>query len=111
MTTATGFDCQPLPDGNVLIEFFGDDGKTVNEQVVTPDLIWQMPLVTALTQVALMKGPEVTTARKRHGIGKERANATTTTASPNIPKKARKVPLAYSLPVLQEIVSDTQERR
>ena len=25
---ATGFDFEPLPDGNVLIELFGDDGVT-----------------------------------------------------------------------------------
>jgi hypothetical protein len=30
MIVATGFDFQPLPDGNVLIEFFGDDGKAFN---------------------------------------------------------------------------------
>ena len=40
---ATGFDLGLLPDGDVLIEFFGDDGKTVNTQVVSPDLIKKMP--------------------------------------------------------------------
>jgi hypothetical protein len=35
---ATGFDFEPLPDGNVLIEFFGDDGNTINAQVVTAEL-------------------------------------------------------------------------
>jgi hypothetical protein len=42
---AAGFDLGLLPDGNVLIEFFGDDGKTVNTQVVSPDLIKKMPTV------------------------------------------------------------------
>jgi hypothetical protein len=42
---ATGFDLGILPDGNVLIEFFGDDGKTVNTQVVSPDLFKKMPTV------------------------------------------------------------------
>jgi hypothetical protein len=59
MIIATGFDFQPLPDGTVLIEFFGDDGTTLTEQIVTAEVIRQMPLVAALTDVALSKGPEV----------------------------------------------------
>jgi hypothetical protein len=31
MAVATGFDFEPLPDGNVLIEFFGDDDLTCNK--------------------------------------------------------------------------------
>jgi hypothetical protein len=56
---ATGFNFEPLPDGNVLVEFFGDDGKTFNTQVVTPGVIKNMPLVALLTEIALTKGPEV----------------------------------------------------
>ena len=41
---ATGFDFEPLPDGNVLIEFYGDDGKTFNKQVITPDVLKDMAL-------------------------------------------------------------------
>jgi hypothetical protein len=59
MATATGFDFQPLNDGNVLIEFFGDDGKTFNTQVVTADVIRNMAIVSVLTDVALRKGPKV----------------------------------------------------
>jgi len=59
MTIATGFDFQPLPDGNILIEFYGDDGKTSNTQIVTPKVIHSMPLVAVLTKIALEKGPEV----------------------------------------------------
>lgn len=59
MQIATGFDCQPLPDGNVLIEFFEDDGETCNRQVVTPDVVRSMPLVATLTEVAISKGLEV----------------------------------------------------
>lgn len=55
---ATGFDCEPLPDGNVLIEFFGDDGKTFNTQVVTRDLIQNMPVIATLTEVAIERGPD-----------------------------------------------------
>ena len=56
---ATGFDFQPLDDGNVLIEFFGDDGKTFNAQVVTPDVMKNMAMASVLTDVALRKGSKV----------------------------------------------------
>lgn len=59
MSIATGFDFQPLDDGNVLIEFFGDDGKTFNTQVVTADVMKNMAMVSVLTDVALRKGPQV----------------------------------------------------
>ena len=52
MPIATGFDFEPQNDGNVLIEFFGDDGVTFNKQVVTPDVIRNIPLVAALTDTA-----------------------------------------------------------
>lgn len=58
MNTATGFDFEPLPDGNVLIEFFGDNGKTTNRQVVTAEVIRRMPVVAGLLDVALRRGPE-----------------------------------------------------
>jgi hypothetical protein len=48
-----------LPDGNVLIEFFGGDGKTCNKQVVTGYVLRSIPLVAILTEVALQKGPDV----------------------------------------------------
>ena len=59
MAIATSFDFQPLDDGNVLIEFFGDDGKTFNTQVVTADVMKNMAMVSVLTDVALTKGPKV----------------------------------------------------
>ncbi len=62
VTVATGFDFEPRPDGNVLIEFFGDDGRTFNNQIVTPTVMRSMGLVSALTDVALKKGPEVAKA-------------------------------------------------
>ena len=55
---ATGFDFEPLPDGNVLIEFFGDDGKTFNVQVVTASVVESMPLVASVTGVAMREGVE-----------------------------------------------------
>ena len=62
MPVATGFDFEPLPDGTVLVEFFGDDGHTFNEQVVTLDVMRSMGLVSALTDVAIKKGPQVAKA-------------------------------------------------
>ena len=60
MPIASGFTFAPLPDGNVLIEFFGDDGKTtINKQIVTAEVIRRMPLVAALLDVAVRKRPEV----------------------------------------------------
>jgi hypothetical protein len=41
------------------IEFFGDDGKTFNSQVVTADVVRSIPLVAILTDVAIRKGPAV----------------------------------------------------
>ena len=62
MAVATGFDFEPLPDGTVRVEFFGDDGRALNKQVVTPDVMRSMGLVSALTDVAMKKGPEVAKA-------------------------------------------------
>ena len=56
---ATGFDMEPLPNGNVLIEFFGDDGKTSNTQEVARSVVRHLPLVAFITEVALSKGPKV----------------------------------------------------
>lgn len=58
MHIASGFDFEPLSDGNVLIEFIGDDGTTVNTQIVTAEVIRQIPLVAALLDVAMRLGPE-----------------------------------------------------
>ena len=55
---ATGFDLEPLANGNVLIEFYGDDGTTFNTQVVTRDVIEGMPAVVALTLLYIDQGPE-----------------------------------------------------
>ena len=62
MKTATGFDFEPLANGHVLIEFFGDDGDTLNTQEVTAEVIRHMPLISALTDAALLKGPGVAQA-------------------------------------------------
>jgi hypothetical protein len=59
MRAASGFDFEPLPDGNVLIEFFGDDGRTINQQIVTGEVVRRMPLVAALLDVAMRMGLDV----------------------------------------------------
>ena len=56
MKTATGFDLEPLPDGTVLIEFFGDDGKTINKQLARASVVNSMPVVATLTGVAMRDG-------------------------------------------------------
>jgi hypothetical protein len=55
---ATGFDLEPLPDGNVLIEFFGDDGKTFNTQLVTREVVENMGTVADLTLLYMDQGTE-----------------------------------------------------
>jgi hypothetical protein len=55
---ATGFDLEPLPDGNILIDFYGDDGITFNTQVVTREVIENLPAVVGLTLVCMDQGPE-----------------------------------------------------
>jgi hypothetical protein len=58
MNIATGFDLEPQGDGNVLIEFFGDDGKTFNTQIVTPSVVENMPFLASLIGIALREGPD-----------------------------------------------------
>ena len=53
---AIGFTFQPLPSGNVLIEFVGDDGKTISTQVVTAEVVRRIPMVAVLTDIALKQG-------------------------------------------------------
>ncbi len=55
---ATGFDLELLATGNVLIEFYGDDGRTVNTQVVTREVVQNMPAVASLMLVYMDQGPE-----------------------------------------------------
>ena len=55
---ATGFDMEPLSNGNILIEFFGDDGVTFNKQVITREVLERMPAVVALTLVYMDQGAE-----------------------------------------------------
>jgi hypothetical protein len=52
----TGFDLEPLANDTVLIEFFGDDGKTFNTQIVTREVVEGMPAVIGLTLVCMDQG-------------------------------------------------------
>jgi hypothetical protein len=54
--TATGFDFEPLPNGDVLIEFFGDDGVTLNTQVITKECLAKMPVVAHALFLAIEEG-------------------------------------------------------
>ena len=55
---ATDFDMEPLANGNILIEFVGDDGITFNVQVVTREVLESIPAIVALTLVCMDQGPE-----------------------------------------------------
>jgi len=54
--TATGFDFEPLPTGDVLIQFFGDDGKTINTQVITRECLARFPVVAHALFLAVEEG-------------------------------------------------------
>jgi hypothetical protein len=56
---ATGFDFEPLESGDVLIEFFGDDGVTINTQVITKECLSRMPVVAQALYLAVEQGKEV----------------------------------------------------
>ena len=55
---ATGVDFQPLPDGYILVEFQADDGQTLNEQVITDDVLKSIPVLAFLTEIAMREGAE-----------------------------------------------------
>jgi hypothetical protein len=42
---ATGFDFEPLPNGGVFIEFFGDDGVPFNTQIISKECLIRIPVV------------------------------------------------------------------
>ena len=60
--TATGFDFEPLPNGDVLMEFLGDDGVTINTQVITKECLAKMPVVAHALFVAVEQGQEAALA-------------------------------------------------
>ena len=59
---AKGFDLEALPNGDVLIEFFADDGTTINTQVITMDCLARIPVVTHALFLAVEEGKEAASA-------------------------------------------------
>lgn len=55
---ASGFEFQPQPDGTVRIEFFDDDGKTINSQTVTRGAFVRIPFVAFVAATAMELGPD-----------------------------------------------------
>lgn len=53
---ATGFDFEPLPNSDVLIQFFSEDGKTVNTQIMTRECLARLPVVVHAFFLAVDKG-------------------------------------------------------
>lgn len=55
---ATGFHLEPLPNSHVLIRFQGDDGTTVNTQVVTREVLCRLSVVVHAFFVAVNEGED-----------------------------------------------------
>ena len=60
--TATGFDLEPLLTGDVLIEFFADDGETFNTQVITREALARFPVVIHAFILAVDQGQDAALA-------------------------------------------------
>lgn len=58
LSIATGFEIEPLPDGNISIQFFGDDGIAINLVIVTTDCLTRLPIVVHAFILATDKGKE-----------------------------------------------------
>ena len=58
LSCATGFDFEPLPNGNVLIQFFADDGTTINTQIITKEGLARLPVVVHAFFLAVEKGKD-----------------------------------------------------
>ena len=56
--TATGFDFEPLPNGDVLMQFFGDDGVAINTQIITKECLARLPIVVHAFFLAVEKGSD-----------------------------------------------------
>jgi hypothetical protein len=58
LSCATGFDFEPLPNGDVLIDFYGDDGVVFNSQIITRECLARIPVVAHALFVAVEEGKE-----------------------------------------------------
>ncbi len=64
-SVATAFDFDPLPDGNVLIEFFDDDGITLSSQFLTSEAFSSMPTVSSLMYIGMQRRSAAVKAAER----------------------------------------------
>lgn len=55
---ATGFDFQALPNGDVLIQFFANDGQTINSQIITREGLARLPVVVHAFFLAVERGKD-----------------------------------------------------
>lgn len=55
---ATGFDFEQLSHGDVLMQFFGDDGEAINTQVITKECLARIPFVAHALFLAAEEGKE-----------------------------------------------------
>ena len=60
--TATGFDFEPLPSGDVLIDFYGDDGVVFNSQIITRECLTRIPVVAHALFLAVEEGKDAALA-------------------------------------------------
>ena len=56
--TATGFDFEPLPHGDVLMQFLDDDGEAINTQVITKECLARIPVIVHAFFLAVEEGKE-----------------------------------------------------
>lgn len=61
-TIATGVEFQPLPDGTFQIEFFDDDGESLQQQIMDLAVVKSIPTLAQATLIAASVGiiPAVT---------------------------------------------------
>jgi hypothetical protein len=45
---ATGIAFQALSDGNIIVEFQDDSGKAISTQIIAPDLLYRIQVVTEM---------------------------------------------------------------
>ena len=55
---ATGFDFGAMPNSDVLIQFFSDDGSTVNTQIMTRECLARLPIVVHAFFLAVEEGKD-----------------------------------------------------
>src|SRR5258707_13406876 len=58
LSCATGFDFEPLPTGDVLIQFFADDGVAINTQIMTREGLARLPVAVHAFFLAVEEGKD-----------------------------------------------------